>query len=190
LDWIKPKQKHDDGTPSAYIYLCTECEAVAEKEYWELKSSREVSSFYLLCFALLTSVMSMPLMMIILIITLNIPVALVITFIVPGLFWALALSNFRATRLLDLSGCRRFYFDWTIYRPLRFTNEVLAGSFERENENGEDLSIKLVEKITGGKIETPSSLDWYLGFFIGLVIVSIFFFLFIIMRGSPFPYTM
>jgi len=190
LDWIRPKQHRDDETKSAHIYLCTECEVVAKKEYWELKSSREVSSFYLLCFALLTSIMSMPLMIIILAITLNIPIALVIAFIVPGVFWTLAMSNFRAKKLLNLSGYRRFYFDWTLDGSLRFTNENLKDSFERENENKSILSIKLVDQITGGKIETPSSLDWYLGMFLGLIIVSIFLFLFIIMRNSPFPYTM
>jgi hypothetical protein len=185
---VGPKQYRTyDVTFTAHIYLCTECESIAKQEYERLLPVRKNMSKILLALALITSLLSLPLLMVYMTLIPNILVVLLLTFILPCVFWTLVFSNWGADKNFELSGYRRFFFDWTLDGPLRFTNKELMDAVERENPYERGFAVRHVEKISRGSIETPDSGDCCSGLCLGLIIVFVLFFIWAVMTGVYDP---
>lgn len=173
-----------DVALDGHIYLCSECESIAKQEFEKLVPARSLMSKILLALALVTSIVSVPLMSVYMVLVPNIVGVLGLTFLLPGVFWTLVFANSGAKQNFELAGYRRFYFDWTLNGPIRFTNPQLKEAFDRENQ----YSTRLVDKVSRRSIETPDSGDCCAGMCLGLIIVFALFFIWAVMSGVYDPF--
>ena len=172
---------------NAHIYLCSNCESIAKVEFEELIPVREKMSRNLLILALITSLLSIPLFMLYNLLIPDFWTVIILTFILPGLFWTLVFSNSGAAKNFELAGYRRFFVDWTLNGPIRFTNQKLLEAFKQENQHERYLPVMLVDSISRSSIETPDTGDCCGGICLGLIIVLLIFFVWSVISGAYNP---
>jgi hypothetical protein len=144
----------------AHIYLCDECEPTAIKEMNELLPRRKKISTIVAIIALAMSLLSMFVVKALSFIISDILQAFIAALIITGILWTFVSSTRISRDQFELSGPRRFFFDWTVNGPIRFTNETLVTAFKAANPN---VRVKKVRSVGRGALEKPDGTDCLVG---------------------------
>ena len=103
--------------------------------------------------------------------------AMMLSFIPPIVFWTLVFGSENGSKNFELSGIRRFYYDWDFNSPIRFVNPQLLEAFERENQSEAIIPTKLVNNIARSSFDFPKLNDCIGGICIGVIVVIAMFIL-------------
>jgi len=146
-------QTVDDYRP-ADIYLCHNCEAVAQQDMETLIATRQKTWKFLFLLGAGFGVISLEASRILVCLThpflyyvwIPLFLGLSIMFLMLFLSTRTSITNFKN------AGPRRFFFDWTTHGPIRFTNRRLAESYKAANPKEK---VRLVKSISRGTVERP-----------------------------------
>lgn len=160
-----------DVAMHAHIFLCSKCESIATREFNQIHPRRKMMTWLLLVMSIGLTAVPMPIVLITNAGSAAFLAALFVGIQFGGITWSLLFSTKGSELQLDQSGPRRFFVDWTLNGPIRFTNEVLMQAFRAVNP---DVKVKRARNISRWPIEMPSCDDCQAGCCLSIIIVCAF----------------